>query len=344
MKMNEVHRLHVFSKTMKTIGWIKIQSKKYGGVIYGEKVREALSRHFDVELINIDSKYFKRGYWRAPELFLNLLKLKGEKDLWIREDFYPAFTLGLDKISGKNMGLIFHVDFSSSPFFSKPIDFFLEKIIYRSLKKADFIVTISEYWRNHFLERGYKNVFKIYPSFDLSEFDVSQEETSKFKKDYHLEGKPIIYIGNCQKAKGAWEAYELLKDLDVHLITSGEPMIEIPARNLNLSRRDYLKLLKASSVAVAMSKFKEGWNMTAHEAMLFQTPVVGAGLGGMKELLEGGKQIICENFNSLKKEVEYLLNHPQEREKIGRDGYDFAKNFTRERFQKDWLNLLEKII
>ena len=93
-----------------------------------------------------------------------------------------------------------------------------------------------------------------------------------------------------------------------------------------------------------MSKFKEGWNMTAHEAMLFQTPVVGAGLGGMKELLEGGKQIICENFNSLKKEVEYLLNHPQEREKIGRDGYDFAKNFTRERFQKDWLNLLEKII
>lgn len=313
-------------------------------MIYGEKVREALSRHFDVEVINIDSRYFKRGYCRAPEMFLNLLRLKGKKDLWIREDFYPAITLGLDKLSGKNMALVFHIDFSSSPFPSKPIDFLLEKIIYRGLKKADFIATISDFWQNHFLERGYKNVFKIYPSFDLREFNISQEEVEQFKKARHLEGKPIVYIGNCQKSKGVQESYDVLKDLKVHLVTSGEPMVKIPARNLNLSRRDYLLLLKAATLVVAMSKFKEGWNMTTHEAMLCQTPVVGSGLGGMKELLEGGKQIICENFNSLKKRVEYLLNNPAERERIGRQGYDFAKNFTREKFQEDWLSLVNKII
>lgn len=321
-----------------------MQSRRYGGVIYGEKAREVLSRHFDVELFNIDSKYFKRGYCRAPELFLNLLKLKGKKDLWIREDFYPCFTLGLDKVLGKNLGLIFHIDFALSSFLSKPIDFFLEKIIYRSLKKADFIVTISDFWQNHFLKGGCKNVFKIYPSFNLAEFNISQAEAEQFKKTHQLEGKPLVYIGNCQKAKGVQEAYEVLKDLDIHLITSGEPLIKIPARNLNLNRRDYLKLLKASAVAVAMSKFKEGWNMTAHEAMLLETPVVGTGFGGMKELLEGGKQIICENFNSLKEKVEYLLNRPEERERIGRDGYNFAKNFTREKFQEDWLALINKII
>ena len=92
-----------------------------------------------------------------------------------------------------------------------------------------------------------------------------------------------------------------------------------------------------------MSKFKEGWCRTAHEAMLLKTPVVGSGLGGMRELLEGGKQIICQDFTSLKEKVEYLLNHSEVRKKIGQDGYNFAKDFTLERFKKEWVELIKKL-
>ena len=105
-----------------------------------------------------------------------------------------------------------------------------------------------------------------------------------------------------------------------------------------------LALLKASLVVVTMSKIKEGWSITTHEAMLLKTPVIGSGLGGMKELLEGGGQIICQEFKNLKEKVEYLLEHPEIRERMGENGYNFAKNFTKERFEKNWLNLINIIL
>jgi glycosyltransferase involved in cell wall biosynthesis len=39
-----------------------------------------------------------------------------------------------------------------------------------------------------------------------------------------------------------------------------------------------------------------------------------------------------------------LLNHPEVREKMGEDGYNFAKDFTLERFQKEWAELINKLI
>ncbi len=326
------------------IGWIKMASRRYGGVIYGELARESLARDFEVELINVGARHFKRGYLKAPELFLNLVKLKGKKDLWVREDLYPLITLPFDKTQGKNLALIYHIDSSQSPFFPRLLDSLMEKIARGHLRKVDGIVSIAEYWKNHFLNKGYKNIYKISPSFDLNDFNVSEKEADDFKKEFGLEGKPIIYIGNCQKAKGVVDAYQSLKDLNVHLVTSGEKMVEIPAKNLNLDYRGYLKLLKAATIAVTMSKWQEGWSMTTHEAMLLRTPVIGSGKGGMKELLEGGKQIICRNFSDLKKEVEGLLKNPAKMKQMGESGFNFGQNFTRDKFRQDWINVVKSII
>jgi len=327
-----------------TIGWIEISKKKYGGIVYNELARSVLSQEFDLDLIVCEAKIFNEiRYLKIPESLFYLSKLKGKKDLWIR-DFYSIITLPFDKTQGKNLVVVHQVDFSTFPIISRPIFFFLKKIFYYNLKKADAIVTVSNYWENHFLEKGYKNVYKIYNGFDLADFDISDQEVLEFKKRYNLLGKPIIYLGNCQRAKGVVESYRALKDLNVYLVTSGEPKVKIPARNFNLEYRDYLKLLKASSIVLTMSKFKEGWCRTAHEAMLLRTPVIGSGLGGMKELLEGGKQIICEKFSQLREKVEYLLDHSEISEKISEDGYNFAKDFTLERFEKDWLELIHKIL
>ena len=243
------------------------------------------------------------------------------------------------------MALIFHIDFLKFPLLSKIPLFLLEKIFfYRQLKKADAILTISEYWKNYFLKRGYKNVYKIYCGFDLNNFNISPQEVIDFKKKNNLESKPIIYLGNCQKAKGVVDAWQVLKSLDVHLVTSGKRHANIPTLNLDLDYRDYLKLLKASSVAVTMSKFKEGWCITAHEAMLLKTPVIGSGLGGQRELLEGGGQIICKEFKNLREKVEHLLNNPKERQVLREKGFSFAKNFTTEKFEQDWVTLIKNLI
>lgn len=324
------------------IGWIQISSRKYGEGFYEEPLKKILAEKFDLELININSKYFKKGYLRAPEILFNLLKISGKKDLWMR-DSKTIITLPFDRIQGKNIALIHHIDFSQTKFPFKIIDLFLEKLLYYGLKKADIIVTVSNYWKKHFLEKGYRNVQRVYNCFDLSGFNISDEEVSEFKKKYQLEGKPIIYLGNCQKAKGVLESWEALKDLDVYLVTSGEPMVKTQSLNLEIEHKDYLRLLKASSIVVIMSKLKEGWSRISHEAMLLRTPVIGSGRGGMKELLEGGKQIVCPDFSSLKEKVEYLLNHPEAREKMGEQGYNFAKEFTIEKFKEDWLKVVNQI-
>jgi len=329
---------------MKKIKWIEISSKRYGGMLYNEQARKVLSKHLDLELVNLESKYFKNfRYLKIPESFVYLLKLKGKKDLWVR-DFYSTITLPLDKTKGKNLVLIHHLDFSGFPLIARPFLNLMNKLFfYRNLKKADAIAVISEYWKSYFLKKEYTNVYKIYCGFDLNDFRISDQEISEFKKKHKLDEKPIIYLGNCQKAKGVIDAWRALKGLNVHLVTSAKRQVKIPALNFNVSYRDYLKLLKASSIAVTMSKFKEGWCITAHEAMLLKTPVIGSGLGGQRELLEGGGQIICQEFKSLKGKVEYLLNYPKMRKKLGEDGYNFAKNFTLENFEKEWLSLIKKI-
>lgn len=326
-----------------TIGWVKIKFRRYGGVVYEEKAIDALKDDFDLEYIGIDSKFFKKGFLRTPELIFNLLKLKGKKDLWIR-DTNSVITAPFDRTKGKKIAIIHHIDFSTTRLLFKPTGFVVEKLIYWSLKKMDAVITVSEYWRSRLLKKGCSNIFVIYNSFDLDNFNISEEETEEFKKKHHLTKKPIIYIGNCQKPKGVVESYQSLKDLDVYLISSGRPQVKIPAINLEIEYREYLKLLKAASVVVTMSKFKEGWCRTAHEAMLLKTPVIGSGLGGMKELLEGGKQIVCPEFSFLKSKVEHLLNHPEIRKKMGENGYNFAEDFTSERFRNDWLVLIKRLL
>ena len=326
------------------IGWVEISKKRYGGGIYDEKARKILFKNFDLELISVDAHYLKKiRYLRIPEALIYLCNLKGGKDLWIR-NFFSTITFPIDKTNGKNLAIVFHIDFSTLPLVFHPVFFFLEKIFYQNLKKVDAILTISEYWRRHFLDKGYKNVHKIYCGFDLSLFSITEREVTEFKKKFNFLGKPIIYLGNCQKGKGVVDAYQSLKNLDAFLVTSGRPQIKIPALNLDLEYKDYLCLLKSASVVITMSKFKEGWCRTAHEAMLLRIPVIGSGKGGMKELLEGGNQIICEDFSLLREKVNYILNHPEIRRKMGEEGYNFAKNFTLERFEKEWVNLINKIL
>lgn len=318
------------------IGWIEVLKNWYGETAYSRMAQSALSKHHHLEILNVGVDHFKKHDY--PVILFRLFRLRGAKDIWIR-NFDSVITLPYDYTEGQHLVLIHHIDFSTQPSSLKPLFKGLEKGFYRHLRKVDFIVTVSKYWQNHFLERGHQKVFLIYNGFNLDLFHFEDEEVSEFKKRFHLEEKPIIYIGNCQRIKGVVETYEQLKDLKVYLVTSGRKEVHLPIPNLNLSDREYLLLLKSSSVVVTMSKFKEGWGRTTHEAMLCKTPVIGSGLGGMTELLEGGGQMICGDIRELREKVYFALDHPE----LGGKGYEYAKQFTIERFEAGWLNLIERI-
>ncbi len=318
------------------LGWIEVLKKAYGETVYTGMAQTVLSGRHDLERINVGLDHFNKFLY--PMILYRLFRVSGKKEIWIR-GFDSILMMPFDGAEGKNIALIFHVDQSFQPIYFQPLWSMLENVFYRHLKKADLIVTISKYWQNHFLERGYPRVDLIYNAFDADRFCFEPDEVEEFKKRFRLEGKPIVYLGNCQRIKGVVEAYERLKDMEVHLVTSGRREVDLPTLNLNLSYREYLLLLRSSSVVIALSKFKEGWNRTAHEAMLCKTPVIGSGLGGMRELLEGGGQIVCEDVGDLRERVRYVLGHPER----GEAGYRFAKQFTVKRFEEQWLNLVKRV-
>ena len=328
---------------MKSIAWIEISLRSYGGFAYNEQARKALSRIGRVDLVNAQAKHQRLRILKFLESFLKLTKLEGKRDAWIRS-FYSALSLPFDKTRGKQIVVRHHVDFSTFPWYARPLFRIFELWFEHVLWRMDALVVVSQYWKRYFLRKGYSNVYVIYNGFNLEDFNISDEEVESFKKKYGLTGKPIVYLGNCQAAKGVKEAYEALRGLDAHFVTSGRSMVRLAARNLELEYRDYLKLLKASDIVLAMSKFQEGWCRTAHEAMLLKRPVIGSGLGGMKELLEGGRQMICEYCKNLPNKVEYLLSHSEQRIEMGERGYLFAKDFTQERFEKEWISFMEHML
>ena len=92
---------------------------------------------------------------------------------------------------------------------------------------------------------------------------------------------------------------------------------------------------------ITMSKIREGWCRVAHEAMLCRTCVVGSGSGGMRELLEGGGQVICEDISMLPGLINEVLN---KKEKYALEGFKFASRFDHEYFAKEWNVLVKEAI
>lgn len=235
------------------------------------------------------------------------------------------------------MVLIHHIDWSRSPFFSKLYQIVCYSIFRLFQSKWQTIVVVSNYWKENLENMGFKNIRVIYNSIQRidEKFMLGKND---FLEKYHLPpNRNFIYLGNAQKGKGWADAYDALKHLDVEFIITGvsNNIEKLPEKihYLYLPYLDYQTMLKYAECTVLLSNFTEGWNRIAHESMLQQTPVIGSGTGGMKELLENGKQIICKDVSKLSQHVDYAI---QNRETLGKDGYDYVKQFDLNYFKNAW--------
>lgn len=320
-----------------SVGLFEPVAEMTGGKAYRQAVCDALRKKHDVEVFGLASALGIIPSVRLRRLAA-MAKIKKAKDLWIR-DFHPVIGMSVRRNPGKNIGL-FHNMYTEG----EEADLFgrcLEKIFFRNIRKCDRVVVVAEFWKHYLAELGVDNIRVIRNSIDAAPFQFGPDEEEAFLGKYGLTGSPVIYIGNCRRSKGVVEVHRALDGRGYTLVTSGDPDVVLPCPNLNLPYREYLLLLKASSVVITMSKFREGWCRTAHEAMLCKTPVIGSGLGGMAELLEDGGQFICRDLSDLPQLVEAAVTG---RETLGEKGYRFAAGFTLERFEKDWLELIEEVM
>jgi len=319
------------------IGIFQHSHEMFGGSVYEKMLLDALSSQHIVSKFEIRRPFFNKGV--RPQVFLAILlkQMAPKIDLWIRGNIAVA-AMTNRSIRRKNIALLHHLDiFEIGNYW---INRGFARLFLENARKCDCVVVVANFWKEYLQSHGIKRIIVIPNAFEVEAFAVKKEQVYNFKKKHSLLDKPVIYIGNCQESKGSAEVYEILKSMDVHLVSSGVRQIDLPVRTFELSYSEYVLLLSACDVVITMSKFLEGWNRVAHEAMLARTPVIGSGAGGMRELLEGGGQIICKKIQKLREHVHFALANAAS---LGNAGYAFASKFTVQRFSESWLRLVESL-
>jgi glycosyltransferase involved in cell wall biosynthesis len=312
----------------------KLSDSANGGNTYDYQALTVLKEYFqtDVDEYAVMRNESKASYYRRMRTY------RPAADVVIRAPFPLVF--GPVKAADKNISMVHHID----EVIEKQTLF--HRLFFNRLKKRfrrqNLVITVSEFWKNYLEKYGCQNVKVIYNSFDISEFNIQNDEVQAFREKYGFTSKsPLIYIGNASRQKGVYRVHNALKDSGVEMIMTGQSnrATDLPVKFLSLQRREYLLLLKACDAVIANSILTEGWNRIAHEALLLGTPVIGSGSGGMRELLSGAGQPIITDGRLPEALYEVLNNH----QKYAIAGKNFVGKFDMNYFAHSWKDAIDSL-
>jgi hypothetical protein len=313
-----------------SIVYLVTSDKKSGGNVY-ERYLQDLNLEYEVLI----DKRIKNKIKKLFYFFYSLYKVNKKEYGTIIRKSESVFFMN----KAQNNIVIFHHYYPApSNILVNLFQRLAHKNLLRNLDKIDTLVVVSQYWKEYFENIGFTHTKIIYNPFNIEEYlNFDSKKVEQFKLKYKLDKKPILYLGNPQKSKGTDKSYAALKDLDVHLITSGHGELKLPIQNLNLSFEEYILLLHASSLSILMTQIDEGWNRVAHESILCKTPVIGTGRAGMGELLEKSGQIFCRDFENLKELVKKSIDSNLE---VSGEALEYVKRFSLLKFYTEWKNIL----
>jgi trehalose synthase len=105
-------------------------------------------------------------------------------------------------------------------------------------------------------------------------------------------------------------------DEDVHLLTDFKGVKDL---EVNAFQR-------ASHVMLQMST-REGFGLSVTEALWKGIPVVARDVGGIPlQVVNGTDGFLINNVNDAAEKTVYLLNHPEEAKRMGKNGKEYVKN------------------
>ena len=204
--------------------------------------------------------------------------------------------------------------------------------------RIDVVVSCSKYWSQYYKEKGFKKTITIFNGFDIETMDSSlaTPDSNLVLKRLNLISKKYLHLGSYGPAKGQKIAIKGLKNIGLPMIATS-PSKKILTNDLkdiqliNASFNEYNVLLKNAKAIICMSEFNEGWCRVLHEGAIHGTPILGSGLGGMKELLEIGGFTVS-TADKLSRDLDIRTKD----EYISKDRVNLYREFTLEKFYQAW--------
>ncbi len=224
----------------------------------------------------------------------------------------------------------------------------------------DFLLPHTEYFDAYiFVSNFTKQKFLTFKpkiqnkSFVLYNFNHTFD-SEIIKGDYYL------YFGRLDREKGILTLLQAFKELpDKKLVILGTGPFSSLINEFNANGNIHYfgfkegeeleELIKKSYFVIIPSECYENFPMSAVESMSFSKPVITSGLGGLKELLDNGKngfEFEAKNVESLKSVIEMTSNlADSDYEEYSRNCYNFAKtNFDSENYFNQLVNLYENLL
>ena len=133
-----------------------------------------------------------------------------------------------------------------------------------------------------------------------------------------------------------YELEELAKDVQDRIKFTGY-----------IENNELYKIHNISDIAVVPSMWEELFGLVVVEAMSSGLPLIVTKSGGIPEIVDEECAFILEKdeslINNLAEKIDYLVENPEIREKMGLHGKENSKKFGMEHYMTNFYELMKKI-
>lgn len=190
-----------------------------------------------------------------------------------------------------------------------------EGMVYRKLKVYQYIDRVI--CPSYFMEEKMNHVDLFRGrTITMHNFAVRGEEVPGVKKDY------ILYFGRYSREKGIGTLLRACRELpDIPFVLAGAGPLEDRIRGIpNIKNLGFVKgeglnrLIREARFSIYPSEYYENCPFSVIESQLLRTPVLGARIGGIPELIQegvNGALFTSGDLGDLKEKIRYLWDRSQ---------------------------------
>jgi glycosyltransferase involved in cell wall biosynthesis len=243
------------------------------------------------------------------------------------------------------------------------------------LKRADKIIAISYYVKNdliEFLKVDPGKIKIIYDGFDRDIFRLAEDpkKVEKFRQNLlkNRAKKYLFYIGsfidheprkNLDFLLEIFEKFLKKSDENIKLVIVGKTGSE-SERLINLAKKtgvadkiiftgylekdEELPLYFQAAEMLIFPSLLEGFGLPLLQAMACGTPVVSSNTSSLPEVMgEGGVLIDPQNINAWVEEIMRIVDEPEYRQKLIKQGLNQAEKFSWEKCARETLEIYKEV-
>ena len=213
------------------------------------------------------------------------------------------------------------------------------------LKNADRVFAVSNALKHEIIATGVNGIASktriSWNSVDVNKF--SSEPNDSFKREYKLEGKPVVlFVGNLIKRKNVASLLDAKKisNSDYYLVIVGDgPLfknLKKKADDENIrdviftgSRNDVEDIIPSCDVLILPS-FSESFGLVLIEALACGKPVIGSNVGGISEIITNdvGLLVNPNKISSIAKAIDKMVNDENFRMGLSLNARNRAMDFS----------------